>query len=98
MERILDFKNNDIINKSENKTCFLSFCFEFKRFMEFMKDNETREFYTYLPIQLDATCNGYQHLSLLTRKSNLFNKLNLSTSTHDDDPDDFYTFILNLTI
>jgi len=97
-ERILNFENNDIVNKAENKTCFVSFCFEYRRFAEYMSNHESNVFYSYLPIQLDATCNGYQHLSLLTREKNLFDVLNLASSTHDDDPDDFYTYILNLTI
>lgn len=97
-ERILSFENNDIVNKAENKTCFVSFCFEYRRFVEYMSNHESNVFYSYLPIQLDATCNGYQHLSLLTREKNFFNVLNLASSTHDDDPDDFYTYILNLTI
>ncbi len=97
-ERIINFENNDIVNKAENKTCFVSFCFEYRRFVEYMSNHESKVFYSYLPIQLDATCNGYQHLSLLTREKNLFDVLNLASSTHDDDPDDFYTYILNLTI
>ncbi len=97
-EIILNFENNDIVNKAENKTCFVSFCFEYRRFVEYMSNHESKVFYSYLPIQLDATCNGYQHLSLLTREKNLFDVLNLASSTHDDDPDDFYTYVLNLTI
>ena len=96
-DRIINFENNDIVNKSENKTCFTSFCFEYKRFIDFLSDNESKVFYTYLPIQLDASCNGYQHLTLLTREKKLFDVLNLATSSHDDDPDDFYTYILDIT-
>jgi hypothetical protein len=51
-------------------------------------------FYTYLPIQLDATCNGYQHLALLTKEIKILGKLNLDKSTHEDDPNDFYRFTL----
>lgn len=92
-EYILNFENNDIVNKAENKACFVSFCFEYRRFKEFMNNIEETAFHTYLPIQLDATCNGYQHLVLLTKESKLFEKLNLSESSHDDAPDDFYTYI-----
>lgn len=95
--RILNFENNDIINLSENKTCFLAFCFEYKRFIEFINDINSVRFLSYLPIQLDASCNGYQHLALLTKESRLFNKLNLDMSTFEDDPDDFYTYILYKT-
>lgn len=72
---------------------FLSFCFEYRRFVEFMNKKDVTVFYTYLPIELDASCNGYQHLVLFLLIK-LLNKLNLSNSTHDDDPDDFYTYIL----
>ena len=92
-DKILNFKNNNILDDVENKVCFISFCFEYIRFIKFMNDKEASLFYTYLPIQLDATCNGYQHLALLTKETKLFSKLNLSSSTHDDEPDDFYTYL-----
>jgi DNA-directed RNA polymerase len=93
---ILNFEINNIINKAENKVCFIAFCFEYKRFMEFMRDIDNTKFYTYLPIRLDATCNGYQHLALLTQETKLLSKLNLDMSTHDDDPNDYYTYVSNM--
>jgi len=92
-DKILNFEFNDIVDKAENKACFISFCFEYKRYMEFIDNKDKNMFYTYLPIQLDASCNGYQHLVLLTKESKLQNKLNLDVSSHDDDPNDFYTYI-----
>jgi hypothetical protein len=92
----LNFENNDIINKAENKSCFISFCFEYKRFIEFMSNNDTKTIYSYLPIQLDASCKGNQHLTLLTREKNLFDALNLASCTHDHDPDDLYAYISDL--
>lgn len=56
---------------------------------------EITEFKTDLPIQLDASCNGYQHISLLTKENELFKQLNLSPSTKDDVPGDFYGFIFH---
>jgi rubrerythrin len=82
-----------MVNKAESKVCFISFCFEYKRFIEFMNNKDSIIFYTYLPIQLDATCNGYQHLALLTHETKIFGKLNLDASTHDDDPNDYYSYI-----
>lgn len=92
-DKLLDFKNNDIVDQAESKTCFVAFCFEYTRFMNFMSSKEELVFKTYLPIQLDATCNGYQHLSLLTKETKLLSKLNLGPSSHEDDPDDFYSFV-----
>ena len=94
---ILDFESNDIIKNAENKATFVSFCFEYRRFVEFMNDKNAVVFNTYLPIQLDASCNGYQHLTLLTKENVLFDKLNLSRSTFDDNPDDFYSYIVEKT-
>ena len=91
---ILNFRSNDIINKAENRTCFVSFCFEYERFIDFYNSEDKTVFYSYLPIQLDASCNGYQHLALLTRETKIFNNLNLGRSTHDDIPDDFYKYII----
>lgn len=93
--RLENFESNDIIDYAENKVCFISFCYEYKRFLHFLSNKEDTVFKTYLPIQLDATCNGYQHLSLLTKETKFMSKLNLSVSSHDDDPDDFYSYILS---
>lgn len=94
---ILNFRSNDIINKADNKTCFISSCLEYERFIEFMNDLDKTLFNSYLPIQLDASCNGYQHLALLTKETKLFDKLNLDESTFDDTPKDFYKYIIEKT-
>jgi len=96
-EKLLNFESNDIVDGAENKSCFISFCFEYKRFIQFINDINSVMFYTYLPIQLDATCNGYQHLTLLTKEIKILGKLNLDKSSYDDDPNDFYRFLLTMT-
>lgn len=48
---------------------------------------------TNLPIQLDATCNGFQHLTLLVDDLALSKELNLNESSWNDNPKDFYNFI-----
>lgn len=74
---------------------FTAFCIEYNRYKEFLANEELSEWETYLPIQLDATCNGFQHLSLLSQESQLYESLNLTKSSHDQDPHDFYAFILS---
>lgn len=96
-ERLLDFEHNNIVDEAENKTCFISFCFEYKRFIIFLNNINSIIFYTYLPIQLDATCNGYQHLALLSKEIKMLSKLNLDKSSLEDDPNDFYRFVLTMT-
>lgn len=45
---------------------------EFKRYDEYLKDENMYDFNTYLPIQLYATCNGFQHMALLSNETTLF--------------------------
>lgn len=74
---------------------FISCCFELKRFIMFYHNTDLSVFKSHLPVQLDGTCNGFQHLSLLSEEVELFEQLNLSESNKDDDPKDFYTFMLD---
>lgn len=75
---------------------------EYKRFYEFFTDEKAVTFKTYLPVQLDACCNGFQHLALLSNKDTLFKELNLITRTNkrnnkvisDEIPGDLYNFLL----
>jgi DNA-directed RNA polymerase len=65
---------------------------EYSRYVAFLNNENIFEFYTYLPIQLDATCNGFQHLVLLSNEDTLFKELNLITD--NDAPKDFYNFLV----
>lgn len=83
---------------------------EYKAYIEFLKDENLHEFKTSLPIQLDATCNGIQHMAMLSNEQVLIDKLNLKESRLSiedldsslknaskslDEPEDFYGFILH---
>jgi len=74
---------------------FISCCFEIKRFARFWDNVDLSEFKSYIPIQLDGTCNGFQHLSLLCEEVELFEQLNLAESNKHDNPKDFYSFMLD---
>jgi DNA-directed RNA polymerase, mitochondrial len=70
---------------------FIAFCFEYTKYLESLRNTEDY-FETHLPIQLDATCNGYQHLSLLSLDHDLAKELNLTKSSWTDKPKDFYNY------
>lgn len=94
---IINYVNGVLLNKSKNKALFLAFCMEFKRFYEFYSNDILSEFKTYLPVQLDATCNGFQHLALLSNEKKLFGELNLTYEGKKDIdylPKYFYSYMI----
>jgi DNA-directed RNA polymerase len=111
-QNIIEYDNGILLEKAKDKLLFLAFCIEYKRYVEFMNNEDVMEFYTYLPVQLDATCNGFQHMALLSNEDILFKELNLNVSTRgktkdkdknntedrDSIPSDFYNFLLHKII
>ena len=73
------------IKKATNPLLFISFCFEYKKYLE-----NPNNFMTNLPIQLDATCNGIQHLSLLSKNMNLAKYVNILSNIDSEKPNDLY--------
>ena len=95
-DRIINYENGDIIQEAEHKLLFTAFCIEYKKWWNFNCNSTDQFFYTYLPIQLDASCNGFQHLVLLSGEENLRKELNLTESKISNKPYDFYSYILEL--
>lgn len=91
---IINYKTSDIIHKAENKILFACYCIEMVRLHECNKDINNQVFQTYLPIQLDGTCNGFQHLALLSNEVSLYENLNLGSGDECKDPHDFYKYII----
>ena len=79
IENSFHYDNGILLGKAKDKFAFLAFCMEYKRFYDFYTDENQTEFHTYLPVQLDATCNGFQHMALLSNEGTLFEELNLVT-------------------
>ena len=92
LDDILNFRNGKLIKEADSKLLFIAFCFEFNNYYQSLKSNET-SYISYFPIQLDATCNGYQHLSLLMGDESLAGYLNLVNDDPESIPQDFYSFI-----
>lgn len=108
LNNILNYDNSILLKDAKEKLMFLAFCMEYKRFYEFYRNENTIEFKTYLPVQLDATCNGFQHMALLSNEETLFKELNLVSELKkkkkgqkqiiDSQPGDFYSFLLHKLI
>ena len=56
---------------------------------------DPNNFISHLPILLDGTCNGLQHLSAIANDINLAEKVNICESVDTDDPKDVYSELLN---
>jgi DNA-directed RNA polymerase len=79
IDNIKNFHNGILISQAENKLLFIAFCFEFNIYLNAISNN-LDHFITHLPIQLDASNNGFQHLTLLIGDTALAKELNLSES------------------
>jgi DNA-dependent RNA polymerase len=69
---------------------FLSCCVELKNYYA-----DPKNFISKLPIYLDATCSGLQHLSSMINDSNLAKYVNIINSNKDDIPNDVYTYMVS---
>lgn len=94
LDNIINYENGVLVEKAKEKFLFVAFCVEYNRWLNCLNNPEVYEFETFFPIQLDATCNGFQHLALLSLDPSLGSELNLTESTWEDTPKDFYSFII----
>lgn len=63
---IINFEEGNSILLTKAKSPYLFIAFEYKKFFYHnQSDNYKEPFKTHLPIQLYATCNGFQHLALV---------------------------------
>ena len=82
-------KSELFINADERFT-FLACCNELKCYLKDPDNHICR-----LPIYLDATCNGLQHLSAMIKDYELGSKVNLLASSVDDKPSDLYSLMID---
>lgn len=94
-DNIMNFKDSLLLSKAKNKFLFIAFALEYIKIHNVIKYEKASFVYTQLPIQLDATCNGYQHLSMLSRDNDLGKNLNLMSAKKEDVPKDFYGLLIN---
>lgn len=85
-DQIRQIANNPIENRewaeADKPFQFLAFCFEYNNYL-----CDPTNFRTYIPVQLDGTCNGLQHYSALLRDENGGSAVNLINA---EKPSDIY--------
>lgn len=87
----IDDNKDNILNmskefmlKAENKFTFAAFCLVFKQ-LEINPKTNVR-----MPVFLDATCSGIQHLAALIKDTELSELVNLNSSDITTEPKDIY--------
>lgn len=97
LERINWVKNNyekiinldiEFIKKAESNFLFAAFCLTLKNF------HEDPKYIVKLPVFLDATCSGIQHLATLLLDKELAKKVNLTPQTNSDNVQYIYSEIM----
>jgi Autographiviridae RNA polymerase len=77
------------ILKADSKFLFVAFCLCLKEL------NSNPKQIIKLPIYLDATCSGIQHLAALMRDFETGSKVNLIPQKESDKVEDIYSFLIN---
>ena len=87
-ENILNTPNNNLWLSADEPILFLACALELQEY------NKNPSFLSRLPILLDATCNGLQHLSAIANDLNLAERVNITPSTDEDAPNDIYSDLI----
>lgn len=92
--RTLTFDQNDknfydFLMKADEPWLFLTCCIELKNY-----DLNKNNFISRLPVYLDATCSGLQHLSTMINDTNLAKHVNIKKSNKEDIPMDVYSHMI----
>ncbi len=81
----------NFILEGKEPLLFLSCCTELKIYFA-----DPTRFISRLPIYLDATCSGLQHLSAMISDTNLAKYVNINKSSKDDLPADVYSYMIKI--
>jgi DNA-dependent RNA polymerase len=84
----IEFYN--FVLEADEPWLFLSCCIELKNY-----ELDKKNFKSRLPVYLDATCNGLQHLSTMINDTNLAKYVNITKSNKEDIPNDVYTHMIS---
>jgi hypothetical protein len=89
LDKIINL-DTDFIFEADEPFLFLACCLELKGYYD-----DPNNFISRLPVYLDATCNGLQHLSMMINDINLAKYVNILQSSKDDIPQDVYGFMVD---
>jgi len=91
-DKIINIKENKFWLEGKEPFLFLSAA------LEYINVINNENYVSRLPIYIDATCNGLQHLAVMTQDINLGKYVNLLKSNKDDIPNDIYKEMSNKVI
>lgn len=63
------------------------FCLEYNKYYNALL-NKQESYKSHYIITLDATCNGFQHITMLCKDAEMCHKLNLNNIKDNDKPND----------
>lgn len=81
--------DKEFIMKASKKIQFISFCITLKNY------NKDNNYLVKLPIFLDATCSGIQHLSAILQDIDMGTHVNLIKKSESEDVGDLYETVVN---
>ncbi|MBS0876523.1 MULTISPECIES: DNA-directed RNA polymerase [unclassified Tatumella] len=81
------------LEQSEEPILFYAFCCEYKNVIDYGLSYKTT-----LPVSLDGSNSGQQHLAMLSRDEETAKEVNLLPSTEDEKPNDLYQMVADKVI
>lgn len=79
----------------KDKFLSLATSLELSKYYNFSPSSSQKYFISHLPIYIDATCNGLQHLAAMANDVNLGRYVNILKSTGSDIPNDLYSIMVD---
>ena len=83
----------DFLKQTDKPWQFLAWCFEYSAALRHPEGPEN--FVSTLPVSIDGSCNGFQHLTAVMRDEVGGPLVNIRTAEDFEDPEDMYEAIVN---
>lgn len=83
---------SDFLNAADKKFSFLAWAYEYRAFID-----NPNDFKSSIPIAMDGSNNGFQHVTALLRDAKGAKKVNVLPTEHQNIPSDIYKDVANKT-